>query len=299
MSFILGIDDSYGFVYEGISEYGAHLVWPMPVMTPAKFADSTSEKFDPAQSARVGDVTYYFREDLFDPVSRIRRGRFYKAVGSQANWTVMPNPFVHVPSSGAAKDRMERQTLWKFEPCPITSELGSISILGVGKATTIWRIIHIETSFTGEEMVTLKARQSMGALPEVDWRKVPPLAESNVREKLNVLEDDYRRAGAESVVDRAREAATAILSGYLQSIGEKEAKGRDLGALVALLVNSSKKDERRIVACAGEIPQRLHSRGKHAEHEKRNVRPIREQDAELAVQCIGVMLCDLGWAEWR
>jgi hypothetical protein len=31
----------------------------------------------------------------------------------------------------------------------------------------------------------------------------------------------------------------------------------------------------------------------------RPLRPIREQDAELAVQLVGTMLCDLGWAEWR
>jgi|ERR1035437_4133212 hypothetical protein len=88
-------------------------------------------------------------------------------------------------------------------------------------------------------------------------------------------------------------------SAYLQNEGIAEANGKDLGALIELLVKRNDKNGQRIVACAAEIPQRLHSRGKHAEQEKHdNLRPIREQDAELAVQCIGVMLCDLGWGRW-
>lgn len=148
-------------------------------------------------------------------------------------------------------------------------------------------------------LVTLKARQSLGALPEIDWGRLPDKT-GLVRGKIESLLDDLYRAGAESIVDRAREAATAILSAYLQSEGFAEASGKDLGALTDLLDKRSGKNCNRIVRCAAEIPQRLHSRGKHAEQEKRDdLRPIREQDAELAVQCVGVMLCDLGWARWN
>lgn len=138
----------------------------------------------------------------------------------------------------------------------------------------------------------------MGALPELDWNLLPDKS-GLVKGKIESLLDDVYRAGAESIVDRAREAATAILSAYLQNEGIAEANGKDLGALIELLVKRNDKNGQRIVACAAEIPQRLHSRGKHAEQEKHdNLRPIREQDAELAVQCIGVMLCDLGWGRW-
>jgi len=40
------------------------------------------------------------------------------------------------------------------------------------------------------------------------------------------------------------------------------------------------------------------NRGKPSEQEKRIFRPINEQDAELAVQYIGTILCELGWARW-
>jgi hypothetical protein len=305
MSFMIGVDEGRGLVFEGDSNYGAHLVWPVPVMTPAQFSDSSAKEFAGFQSG--GAVTYYFREDMFDPVSRIRRGRFYKYSGRSGSWTVLP--VLHITIPRMAVDRKDGllsvPSLADYQACVISGELNNLGIahavvvLGKGKSSTIWSIIHIETSFTGEEMVTLKARQSLGALPEINWSKVPVKAESTVREKLSVLEDEYHRAGAESVVDRAREAATAILSGYLQERDITIADGQDLGRLIELLAKNSGKHEQRVVACAAEIPQRMHSRAKHAEQEKRVVRSIRVQDAELAVQCIGVMLCDLGWAEWR
>jgi len=305
MSFVLGVEESRGFVFEGNNPYGAHLVWPSPVMTPAQFFDTSVNEFSGLNGGSI--VEYYFREDMFDPVSRIRRGRFYKFSGaSGGQWYVLPYPQVVIPRTGENQDGLIAvPSLVEYRSCAVSSELSNLGIspalvvLGKMKSFTIWNIIHVEASFTGEEMVTLKARQSLGALPMVNWSTVPVDAVASVREKLDVLEDDYLRAGVESVVDRAREAATAILSGYLQQQGIVEAKGKDLGKLIGLLAKSNGKDEQRIVTCAAEIPQRLHSRAKHAEQEARETRPLREQDAELAVQCVGVMLCDLGWAAWR
>lgn len=304
MSFVLGVEESRGFVFEGNNPYGAHLVWPSPVMTPAQFFDTSVNEFSGLNGGSI--VEYYFREDMFDPVSRIRRGRFYKFTGTPSSWQVLPSPQVTIAGSRPSSDGLiSLPSLVAYGACAVSAELKTFGIahavvvLGKGQSSTIWSIIHIETSFTGEEMVTLKARQSLGALPIVNWSTVPVDAVASVREKLDVLEDDYLRAGVESVVDRAREAATAILSGYLQHQGVVEAKGKDLGKLIGLLAKSNGKDEQRIVTCAAEIPQRLHSRAKHAEQEGRKTRPLREQDAELAVQCVGVMLCDLGWAAWR
>ncbi len=173
-----------------------------------------------------------------------------------------------------------------------------IVILGSRSAFSIWTVIHKEVVHTREVLVTLKSRQSFGALPEIDWNRVPDKS-GLVKGKIDGLLDDIYRAGAESVVDRAREAATAILSAYLQNEGVSDASGKDLGGLTDLLDKRNGKNGQRIVRCAAEIPQRLHSRAKHAEQERHDdIRPISEQDSELAVQCVSVMLCDLGWAKW-
>lgn len=43
----------------------------------------------------------------------------------------------------------------------------------------------------------------------------------------------------------------------------------------------------------------LHSRAKPSEQERRDLRVIREQDANLAVQCVGALLCEIDFAEWN
>jgi len=299
MSLILGIN-SYGMVFEGESEHGAHLVLPQPVMTLAKFAKSTDEVLIPATDNEIGHC--YFREDFFDPVSRIRRGRFYRATGNMNTWQVLPTPSISISGfhnpNGLNGVGLKGYNAYKLSTSSDDSQ--DLVVLGSSGAFSAWSIVAIEMISTGEELVTLKARQSLGALPDVYWSKLPAEHRHKVQEALEKLADDYRRAVPESVIDRAREAATAILSAYLQNKGIDTASGKDLGDLVKKLTADAGPHEQRIVACAAEIAQRLHSRGKHAEKEKRDdLRSIREQDAELAVQCVGVMLCDLRWADWR
>lgn len=296
---VLGIG-SYGMVFEGDSEYGAHLVWPQPVMTLAKFVKETDEAIAPANNNDMGHC--YFREDSFDPVSRIRRGRFYQWTGQINGWKVMPTPNIFLQGSGELNGLVNISATG-YRPyifSNTSNRTQDLVVLGASTAFSLWSVVGIETISTGEELVTLKARQSFGVLPDVYWDKVPSEHRHKVRETIEKLADDYRRAVPESVIDRAREAATAILSAYLQNKNVVAAKGKDLGDLVKMLTDDAGKHDQRVLACAAEIPQRLHSRGKHAEKAKRdNLRPIREQDAELAVQCIGVMLCDLRWADWK
>ena len=298
---ILGINASDGLVVEGVSENNAQLLWPSPVLTPAKFVDASSDKLEPSHNFR--DSALYFREDSFDAVSRIRRGRFYKSTGNSHEWRIS-NP-LRVPVVGRMPtgDGSVHIYLTKYDPFFINknSWLGStqnLVVLGTQASSTVWMMVGVETILTGEQLVTLKARQSFGMLPDIEWSSVPGDV-GLLKDKIENLRDDVYRAGAESVVDRAREAATAILSVYLQGEGVTEAKGKDLGDLLKLMNKKYGDNAQRILKCAAEIPQRLHSRGRNPEQEKRDkLRPIREQDAELAVQCIGVMLCDLEWARW-
>jgi hypothetical protein len=302
MSYMIGVDESWGLVFEGNSNYGAHLVWPVPVMTPAQFVDASATKFPAFQS--VGTVTYYFREDMFDTVSRIRRGRFYKCSGRSGNWEVLPVPHITIPRM--AVDRgdglLSVPSITDYNACAISGELNILAIahavvvLGKGKSSTIWSIIHIETSFTGEEMVTLKARQSLGALPELDLKKFPDQNGSAILEALQTLEDDYHLASPESVVDRANEAATRIMNTFLELMGKSSQDSLDKAVKVA--ANFDPKDKKEVVRNAADIVRLLHGRTKYAVQRAKNLRDVREQDAELAVQCIGVMLCDLEWAAW-
>lgn len=303
MSRILGLEESRGLVYEGDSTYGVRLVWPTPVLTRAKLLDSTAKEFSDAGGH--SPIKLFFREDSFDPVSRIRRGRFYKNLGSSgARWQALPNPLVTIqPTSEVGSNGLQAISVVDCHACNLSSELDSLGIpypviaLGNGKSSSIWAIISIEAGFTGEELVTLKARQSLGALPELDLEKLRELKGGNVREALQTLEDDYHLASPESVVDRANEAATRILNAFLVLVGRNTQD--NLNNAITEAGKLDPKEKKEIVRSAANIVRLLHGRTKYAVQKDKSTRDVREQDAELAMQCIGVMLCDLGWAAWR
>jgi hypothetical protein len=296
---MLGIDISDGLIFEGRSKYGAHLVWPLPVMTPARFAKASDGDFD--RTTLSGPSNFYFREDFFDPISRIRRGRFYKYTGTLDSWDVLRNPNVYF-NSGA--DWLVRKSLAEYQPFSFCHEnIGAISttqmlvMMGAETASTIWVVINVETILTGEELVTLKARQSFGVLPEILWGVIPDSGLDNIREALQTLDDDFHIASPESVVDRANEAATRILNVYLEI--KNKGTQDSLNKAIVELGKLEKEDKKEVARDAADIVRLLHGRTKYAVQKTHNVRPIREQDAELSVQCIGVMLCDLGWAKWN
>lgn len=291
----LGIDQKTDMVFEGNSYYGGHLVWPSPMLSPAKFISASD---NPVLPARYETYTnYLFREDTFDPVTRVRRGRFYKSNQTQPErWTVMISP----PMS--ATQPFDDMRAWTYFSCPI-SEMPTLVdanqhlvILGTTAAFSLWTIINRELIYTNEIVFTLKARQSFGVLPEIDWGMIPDKEMPNISEALQTLEDDYHIASPESVVDRANEAATRVLNAYLQTIGKK--LHDSLSKITTTMSSLDSEDKREVAKNAADIVRLLHGRTKYAVQKVHNARPIREQDAELSIQCIGLMLCDLGWARW-
>lgn len=298
----LGIDRDKNLVYEGASCWG-HPVWPTPTILPAAFV-SASESW-PAAAKSTELIKYIFREDSYDSVSRVRRGRFY-GVGvnspDQMSWFVYPHPAVHDEVNRVKQHGVISKFLFSFGRFPLGMLLKDYGVdqplvlLGAEEAFTIWAVVGVEKSFAGDEIVALKARQTFGVLPTLWPEKIPPERRAKVLECLKKLQEDVFRAGPESVVDRARDAASAILRAVVGD-REKLSPGADLGELIKKL-----KDERRFptVTNAAEIVRVFHSRAKPSVQEKiPEIRPLREQDAELAVQCIGCIICDLGWGEWR
>lgn len=291
----IGIEKHHGLVYEGDGNYGRGL-WPTPVITPAKFAYLSDGELKAHPSDNI--FGYRFREDSFDPIARIRRGRFYLSDGKQPKqWTRCSHhpgfsldaidPQVHAHSKSL--ETFYGNPIW-YEHIQGKQEL-PIVLLGVDDRFTAWTIISVEAVATGEDLVTLKARNSFGILPLIKQDKIPESFRAKLNETLNTFVDEVHRASPISVIDRAREVACHAIISRFELQG---AEIKDLGQLVSKLESK----EFFIAANACNIINRLHSRGKAAEHEKRELPPIREQDAELAVQCAGTLLCEIGLAEW-
>ncbi len=296
----LGIDNNSNLVYEGVSTWG-HALWPTPFLSPATIkSDAESQLTPPRFEGLYSLPLVLFREDAFDPVSRVRRGRFYQSGNSQPQtWQVYPHPAMPDEQRKINSAGVLPKSLLTFYSHPIAAELQKtgnrqlLVILGSQESFTIWSVVNVEKTAINEELVTLKARQTIGALPRLNRDAIPEAGQEKVVTALDKLAEDIYRAGTESVVDRAREAATAVLGAYLQDRGTAK-PSLDLDALIKKMDEESKI----VAANAANIVRLFHSRGKTAVQEKFSFRPLREQDAELAVQCIGTILCELGWADW-
>lgn len=291
---VIGIEKQHGLVYEGDGNYGRG-IWPTPMITPAKFV-SPSEKELKAHSAS-DSFGYRFREDSFDPIARIRRGRFYLPNQSLIQrWICYHYPDFQ-PEAFDPRTRAHPKELETFYAAQIWHQQiqgkkeHPIVLLGVEDRFTSWTIIGIEATITGEDLVTLKAKSSFGLLPTIDNEKIPTSFRAKLNESLDVFADEIHRSAPNSVIDRARDVAThALLSFYNL---EKE-KATDLGELIKRLESNNLV----VAANAASIIARLHARAKPSEQEKRELRPIREKDAELSVQCVGTLLCEIGYADW-
>lgn len=291
----IGIEKHQGLVYEVDANRGRP-VWPTPVITPAVFVYPSDGEMKAESSNNV--FGYRFREDSYDPIARIRRGRFYSAENSSQPSYCLVSPHPAVPMESIAPDiHAHNKQLEIFYGNPIwhkhiegKRELPLV-LLGADARFTAWTIISVEAIVTGEDLVTLKARSSFGILPKIIDANVPAAFEAKLSETLALFADEVHRASPVSVIDRARDAATHALLAYFQLQG---GDAQDLGKLIKRLQDENKA----VAASVANIIARLHARAKPSEQEKRELRSIREQEAELATQCLGALLCETGLAEW-
>jgi hypothetical protein len=88
----IAIEKDAGLVYEGWYRYGDAVV-PPPVTAPAVII--TEADFPPKLPPSNGleQATLLFREDSFDAVTRVRRGRILLASQTRPDdWEVYPHP---------------------------------------------------------------------------------------------------------------------------------------------------------------------------------------------------------------
>ncbi len=302
----IGIEKDLGLFYEGAFRHG-HTVSPIPVTAPAALISEAGfpPKLPPPNAPEQVDML--FREDSFDAVTRVRRGRLYIATQSRPeHWEVFPHP--NRPAE-AKEAKMGPGTLtrplYSFQPLAVPHRLREIHaaggrplvVIGTDASFTIWTISSIEGSTSTEYLVTLRGRQTFGALPDLNLAAIPQACRQAVQEAVAKLRDEVFRAGPGSVVDRCRDAASAALSGHLQNLGAI-GPGKELDEQIKVLNGFEDAKKKRVAAAAAEIVRVLHSREKPSVRERLPVPPVREQEAELSVYCVGSLLCELGWAEW-
>jgi len=295
----LAIDENRNIIFEGSGSYG-HALFPTPLVSQANIVSPSENPEKYAPPASLTECKYIFREDSYDPVTRIRRGRFYNFRSTQS-WYVRPHPAAIFSTTDQKENEQRPRYCQIFSHTSLWSQfirqgdVRPLVILGSKDRFTLWRILSIETNISGEELVVLKGRHVFGALPDVEKERIPAERREKVLACLDKLQEDIFRASPASVIDRARDAASSILRAHLGDDPSLKVDA-DLDPLVKKIRSMGGLAN---VGNAGDIVRILHSRAKPSVQEKiPDLRQAHEQDAEFAVQCVGSILCDLGWAEW-
>jgi len=185
----LGIDIHALLVYEGQGDYG-RVISPTPVPTVATLLDSDSQTQELPTSNDLGLANLLFREDFFDPVTRLRRGRLYARYYQEQprQWRVRPH-YALALEVNCYKDPegLIRKSVYAFveHSAHKLRKSSRLSLaLGVQDFYTVWRVVGIERIHAGEDLLTLRAQNSLGTLSEINYSLVPGNAATRVREVI-------------------------------------------------------------------------------------------------------------------
>lgn len=224
-----------------------------------------------------------FREDSFDPITRIRRGRFYQLSKS--------NPFQNPEFIFNFLSVMNKRTLYTYDSF---YQISRKNLIAIGSADSVWRIVSVDRISTGEFLVTLKSRNTFGVIPEIDEEKIPEKYRKEIMPELDRFIDVANRETPASIVDAARNTAIILIRNFTYiSNNEPEIFTMDLGKLIKTLKDTKKE----LSSLAAEIINRLHPRNKPNERKRLKLRPVTEEDSELAVCLIGTLIQEFGWAK--
>lgn len=288
---LIAIDNNDQLAYQGHTQGYGYGLWPQPVLSPATLIVTDADLTALPSSAYLHDATLVFREDSFDAVTRIRRGRLYKTLPQRPTpWHVSP------PSVQPYTDQRQLQ-LYGFD----SNLVGNMSVhvnkaliaLGTRDAHTMWRIVSCERIVTGEDLLTLRARATLGGLPELIEAAIPKGECAKVLETFDKLGEAAYRAGPESVVDRARDVAQWCIGTWLADRRhDPSLRAVDLWELAGKL----EEKDYAVLRNTGRSLARLHARVKPNVQEEKNTRPVTEDDAEFALAAVGMLLREIRWA---
>lgn len=298
----LGIDTHTGLVYEGLGAPDTPSI-PAPYVTQAKLIREQADWKDLPKGLSGTPMAWVFREDFFDPVNRTRRGRLFESQPGQGqpnSQRVGPHPYENTVVRQVGHDGRIVKTLYTFTTCStllgmLNQGQGMKLVLGSNRAHSAWRIIQTEVSATGYVLVTLKSLSAFAILPEIDYAQIDSPHQAAVRDAIQRVLDSAFRESPTSVVDHCRAALTVLLSRWLvQNGADKTVLGLDLGMLATRI--DGKELSMGCPSRVAQVVARLHSRGKPNERHAKGYREPDDGDSEFALQAVGLVLRDFGWA---
>ena len=291
----IAIDDNQNLYYEGDGKYG-RAIWPAPVIAIATVIEKPEDIDQIPNTSYLAQAYVVFREDSFDPVTRIRRGRLYKWRNTNPEDWLVPDHPTYKEETGFNRmpNGLLTKRLYSYHAWLLNNEMkrrGDVQIaLGIQDAYTLWRIVDIERIVTGEDLLTLRARSALGVLPEINYAAIPENGKETLIDTMDRLLSSAYRAGPEDIIESVRAAAQWCLGLYLaEKKADPSLRHVDIGQLIPLLGDA------RLLQSLAQIFARFHSRAKPNEQERYMTRSIREEDAEYALAAMGLLLREVGW----
>lgn len=193
----LGFERQTGAVYEGQPDHGYRVI-PPPHLSPIRFL--SDGKVPPINHYGDGLATELFREDDFDPVTKLRRGRVFKFGFSHLRqWHVFDPYRQTLPvvqwAKGIAQEislpTYEGRDLPEFKDVP--AHLLPTVVIGWYPHFTFWKIVSIECNLVGTPVLSLRAKHSLGDTPELLMEKIDDIMRVPLSEALGKVEASVNR----------------------------------------------------------------------------------------------------------
>lgn len=180
----IGIDDNTSLFYEGsLSLYG-HAIWPSPFMSVVSHIGELGGWRRDRAVVYLAEAPMLFREDSFDPVARVRRGRLYvrRQQENPAHWRVQRHPAYATSGVTTAVNRdgyggpdergffaMRLTTFesWRASEDFLKKRQSAVLVMGTGDPGLVHQVLDVERLATGEELITVRTRPSMSGLLEL------------------------------------------------------------------------------------------------------------------------------------
>lgn len=235
------------------------------------------------------DTTLVFFELSFDPIARIKRGKFYRLADEGQPATIYPSSVGGVFQIASTSSQYSTQA-YKFISYDLTrnfSPKDSFVIFGNSRFETRWRILSIDASITNEEVYVLQEVNSIGAIPSLNKNTIPERYFIEIEREYSSLLAELN-SSPESVVDHCRDIATSLLSAVIGTV-EKEDR-TDLGKLI-----SKVDDKLRVVKSSADIINRFHPRRKPNEKEKLELSELSRIESDFAIQCVFQIIREMRW----
>ena len=206
----LGFCDVSGLIFEGPGFRGTHPVQPSPFLLPIRFSENEgSAEIPPLATIYSNYPETIFREDSFDPVSKIRRGRVFtaKGLGQPMTWFIYQHPLGNTGSQKQLVSYQHDSLHWIAERRRL--DRFPQVILGGSQNISLWKIVAIEDSVSRTPVLTLKALSTLGEFPEIKSSEIPPELRKPLTESIEKV---LASINLNSAVERAFRALKLLRS---------------------------------------------------------------------------------------